>query len=336
MRVLFLSLSFTLTIFIWSSAASAVEKEVVVYTALDQIFSEPILQEFEKRHNITVKAVYDIEAVKSTGLVNRLIAEKQHPRCDVFWNNEILRTIVLKRKGVLTPYISPSAEDIPRQYQDQDHYWTAFAARARVIAANTSKFAPAQKPKSILDFIDPGNTSPKAVAHPLFGTTTTHMAALYAIWGADKAREYLKNIPKNKVRVVDGNSVVRDLAGSGEIHFGLTDTDDVNVGITEGMSIEQIFPDQDSFGTLLIPNSVALVKDSPNPEAGRLLIDFLLSPEVEKRLAASQSAQIPVRKKLRDELGLSLDEVKFMDVSYEKMADLMDQVLIDLQNIFLK
>ena len=113
------------------------DREVVVYTALDQIFSEPILKEFESKHHIKVKAVYDIEAVKTTGLVNRLIAEKSNPRCDVFWNNEIMRTIALKRKEVLTPYISPSSTDIPKQFKDKDGYWAGFAARARVLVVNT-------------------------------------------------------------------------------------------------------------------------------------------------------------------------------------------------------
>ena len=50
---------------------------VVVYTTVDQIFSEPILKEFENQTGITVKAVYDTEETKSTGVLNRLIAEKR-------------------------------------------------------------------------------------------------------------------------------------------------------------------------------------------------------------------------------------------------------------------
>lgn len=62
------------------------QQEVVVYTSLDKVFSQPILEAFEKETGITVKAVYDSEAAKTTGMVNRLIAEKNSPRADVFWN----------------------------------------------------------------------------------------------------------------------------------------------------------------------------------------------------------------------------------------------------------
>lgn len=74
---------------------------VVVYTSLDKVFSQPVLEAFERQTGIKVLPVYDPEATKTTGLVNRLIAEKDSPQADVFWNSETGRTIVLRQKGVL-------------------------------------------------------------------------------------------------------------------------------------------------------------------------------------------------------------------------------------------
>jgi len=42
--------------------------QVVVYTSVDQIFSEPVLKDFESSSGITVKVVYDTEETKSTGV----------------------------------------------------------------------------------------------------------------------------------------------------------------------------------------------------------------------------------------------------------------------------
>lgn len=114
----------------------ATQQEVVVYTSLDKVFSQPVLEEFERKTGIKVKAVYDSEATKTTGLVNRLIAEKDSPRADVFWNSETGRTIVLKQKGVLDPYRSPSAADIPSTFKDNQGYWTGFGARCRILIYN--------------------------------------------------------------------------------------------------------------------------------------------------------------------------------------------------------
>src|SRR4030043_1766057 len=71
------------------------ERTVVIYTSVDQVYSEPILKEFEKKTGIRVKAKYDVEAVKTVGLINAIIAERGSPRCDVLWNNEIINTIIL-------------------------------------------------------------------------------------------------------------------------------------------------------------------------------------------------------------------------------------------------
>jgi len=74
--------------------------QVVVYCAQDQIYAEPIFREFEKQTGIKVLAVYDNESVKTVGLANRLLAERSHPQCNVFWGNEEMRTRQLAAHNV--------------------------------------------------------------------------------------------------------------------------------------------------------------------------------------------------------------------------------------------
>src|SRR5215207_3182894 len=92
------------------SAERVGTREVTVYVSTDRVFSEPVLRAYEQETNVKVNAVYDTEETKSTGLANRLLAEKNNPQADVFWSNEPVRTLVLKQRGVLAPYVSPSAE----------------------------------------------------------------------------------------------------------------------------------------------------------------------------------------------------------------------------------
>jgi len=79
---------------------------VTVYVSEDQVFSEPILKDFERETGIKVNAIYDTEEAKSTGAMNRLIAEKGNPQADVYWANEPIRAEVLKQKGISAPYRS--------------------------------------------------------------------------------------------------------------------------------------------------------------------------------------------------------------------------------------
>ncbi len=182
------------------------KKTVVVYTSVDQVYSEPLFRDFENTTGIKVLAVYDVEATKTTGLVNRLIAEKNRPQADVFWSGEFGQTLLLKNESILAAYSSPSATDLPPQFTDPEGYWTGFGGRARVFIVNTDKLTPDQYPQSVNDMLDsryPGNSI--GIAYPMFGTSATHAAALYSYRGREDARDFFSRVSQRQVRVVDGN-----------------------------------------------------------------------------------------------------------------------------------
>lgn len=295
------------------------QEQVVLYTSLDRPHSEPIIQIFEQRTGIDVKAVYDAEAAKTVGLVNRLIAEKKNPQADVFWNSEVLRTLMLKKKGVLEPYESPAAVDTPSDMRDPDHYWTGFASRARVIFYN--KGLVKSPPTTLEELTHPKWKGKVAIANPLFGTTNTHLAAWWSHWGEEKTQDYLSRLSQNNVIICQGNAIARDMVVSGEIPVCLTDTDDAWSAIANGRPVGMTFPDQTTSGTLVIPNTVCKIKGGKNDTNAKKLIDFLLSEEVEKMLAHADSAQIPLRpiddlpKHVTDMLHLNRMEVDFEKAS---------------------
>ncbi|MFH1157218.1 MAG: extracellular solute-binding protein [Pseudomonadota bacterium] len=308
---------------------------VVVYTSADQVYSEPVFEEFHRQTGIVVKPVYDVEASKTTGLVNRLIAETAKPRCDVFWNSEIGSMIVLKNKGVLDIYRSPSAAGILELFRDADGFWTGFGARARVLVYNTTLLKESDVPRSILELTDPKWRGRVAMAYPLFGTTATHVAALFCALGQQKAEAFLTGLNTNAVVIVNGNSVVRDLVAEGKLPLGITDTDDVNVARLQGRPVGMLYPDHDGLGTLLIPNTAALVRGAPHPDLARRFMDYLLSPETESRLAFSESAQMPLRKGAERPAHVpDPATVTPMRVDYGAVAEAMESAAGFCRNLF--
>lgn len=298
--------------------------EVVVYTALDEFYARPILDAFEAETGIRVRAQYDTEASKTTGLVNRILSERNRPRADVFWNNEVAQTLRLKDAEALEAYLSPNAAAIPEAFRDDEGYWTGFAARARVIIYNTELMD--DPPRSIHDLADPKWSGQTAIALPLYGTTATHAAALFAYWGEEEAEAFFLSLLENDVAILAGNATVRDRVADGEYAFGLTDTDDANGAVLDGRPVAWVLPDTDDLGTLLIPNTASLVRGGPNPDNGRRLIDYLLSAEVEARLAESRSLQIPLNPAVkRPEAVPAPDAIRTMAVSFEEMAASFDE-----------
>lgn len=275
-----------------SDRAEPVE-EVVVFTALDRVYSEPILKRFEQETGIRVRVKYDAEASKTTGLINQIIARKDDPECDVLWNNELVQTQHLAGLGLLEPYESPSAVRFDPAFKHPDHLWTGFAARARVFIYNTELIQPDAVPSSLHDMADPVWRDQAAIALPFFGTTFTHMSVLRQAWGDERLADWLTEIKANGVAIAAGNGSVRDLVAAGERAFGLTDTDDAHGAMLDGKPVAVVVPDAGD-GAVLIPNTVALIAGCKHPEQAKRLIDFLLSAEVELALAEARSAQIPL------------------------------------------
>ncbi len=315
---------------------SANDRAVVVYAALDREFSEPILDDFEAAEKIQVRAKYDIESTKTVQLVAAIMGEQSRPRCDLFWNNEILHTLRLQREGLLEAYASPSAANFPAAYRDAGGHWCGLAARARVLLVNTEIVADADLPSSVLDLVDPRWKGQVGIAKPRFGTTATHAAVLFARWGDEEATDFFRKI-HDQAQVMSGNKQVAAAVGRGQLAFGLTDTDDAIIEIDQGRPVRIIFPDQgpDEMGALFIPNTLCLMKGSPHPENARRLLDYLLSPDVEVRLARGRSAQFPVNPAVAESSrALPGEEVRWMDVDFEAAADQWEAAQAVLTEIF--
>jgi iron(III) transport system substrate-binding protein len=309
-------------------------RSVTIYVSTDRVFSEPVLREYERRSGVRVSPVYDTEETKSTGLANRLLAEKARPQADVFWSNEPVRTLVLKARGVLAPYKSPSAEGIPGALVDPEGYWTGFSARMRVIAYNTKLVKPEEAPRSVFELADTRWRGQVAMADPRFGSTSFHVAALYALAGNQKMDDFFRRLKENGVRVVDGNSVVRDLVARGEVKVGLTDTDDVNVALEDGQPIAMVLPDKDGLGVPVMPNMVSLIANAPHPDEARRLIDYLLSADVERQLAQSEAVQIPLHAGVPGPKNIpAIDTFKPMTLDYAKAAARVEDVTNRLATI---
>lgn len=319
-------------------AFAANAQPVVVYTALDDMYSRPILDAFTAETGIEVRAVYDTEAAKTTGLVNRIIGEARRPRADVFWNNEVVQTIVLQERGLLEPYVSPSAAAIPAAFKDPEGHWTGFAARARVLIYNTDLVP--DPPKSIFAFTDPAWRGKACIAKPLFGTTATHAAVFFAAWGDEKTEAFFEAMRTNEVAVLPGNAQVRDAVARGTYAIGWTDTDDANGAVEDGLPAKYLYPDQGAgeIGTLVLPNTVALIQGAPNAEGGRKLIDYLLSPEVELRLANMRSIQIPLQPMPEgaETKAPTLADIKPTEVDFAQAAGEMARSMTYIRDVYLR
>jgi iron(III) transport system substrate-binding protein len=293
---------------------------VILYSSADDALIRLISSEFTRRTGIDVKIVGDTEATKTTGLVERLIAEKPRPRADVWWSSEPFGTIRLSQEGLLAPIppevASALEPDWPAALRaapapSPEDTWRGFASRVRVIVYSTTKLKD-EPPRTLQALTEPRLKGRIGMARPQFGTTRGQMGALLAAAGEPAFRAWIQGLRANGVRLYDGNSAVVRAVAYGEIDAGLTDSDDVYAGQREGWAVDRTLapagfpPPAPPIPAMLLPNTAALVRGGPHPEQGAGLLKFLLSPDAERLLAKSESRNIPWRPALAKELGLEL------------------------------
>lgn len=319
------------------------EDEIVVYCAQDIGYANRVFADFCTPGGPIISTKFDTEANKSVSLAAELEQEAARPRCDVHWNNEILGTIRLARKGVYEPYSSPAAAPFPDWSKATDGTWQAFAGRARVLIVNTDLVPEADRPKSLLDLTDPKWKGKVAIAKPQFGTTATQAACLFEVLGADAAKGFYRGLKANDVAVVAGNKQTATGVSAGRFAVGLTDTDDALIELNAGKPVAIVFPDKDGhpahprLGVLYIPNTLAVVKGCPNPAGAKRLIDFLLAPTTEAKLAEGGGFQIPLNPNVTADLPkvlLTPTQVKPMAVNFDTAADLWDDTQAFLRDEF--
>ena len=242
-----------------------VQETVTVYTSQDKVYAEQLFRQFTAETGVEVRAVYDSEAVKAVGIANRLLAEKSNPQCDVFWNNEEMRTRQLAAEGLF----------------DQHFGWRPFGFRSRRIVVNTNLVSLADAPETFTEFADERWRGKAAMAYPLYGMTATHFMALRDVWGGVRWRNWCRELLANDPMVVDGNSVVVRQVGRGEMAIGMTDIDDIKAGQRSGYPVAAVPITNDA---LLVPNTVALVAKAPRPENGKKFIEWLMRSDTQQLL----------------------------------------------------
>jgi len=314
------------------------ERSVVVYSSADKEFAELIFRAYEQKTGVKVLPLYDTEETKTAGLTARLVAEKDHPRADVFWSSDTSRAVALVDQGVADPYKPKEASTIPNRYKDAMGLWTGFGARIRVLLYNTDKVKASDLPHSILDFTKSRWKGRFAFANPHFGTMSFHAAALFAKWGDARATTFFEMLKSNGAVIAAGNSDVKDRVADGRVDVGILDEDDAIVAIREKKPVALLILDQDgpeALGTPLMPNASLLIHGAPRGDEARRFIDFLTSAEAEQILAKSDAAQYPLHPGVEGPSLLPpLDQIRVMDVDYAEIARKLRAMDAAIKSIF--
>lgn len=322
---------------LWFLVGCGRPTDLVVYVSADEEVARPVLAAFEQQSGLSVDARFDTEATKTTALASMLRAERERPRADVFWSSECFAVAQLAGEGAFEGVL-----DGPFgawEHRDQDGRWFGFSSRARVLVYAPDRVEPERVPDTWMDLTRPWWKGRIAMADPRFGTTRGHLGAMHVFFER-KLRipgyweAFIEGLAENEPALLPGgNAAVVDAVARGEADIGLTDSDDVLAAQARGARVQWIFPRHDPVsdpggGTLVIPNTVALVAGAPHRANALRFMEFVLSAQAQGMLARGGSRNWPLGVTIDVDLDPPPDDPMRVDIG--EAASRMDAAASDL------
>ena len=255
--------------------AAKKEGEVIWYTT--QIIAQlvrPVSVAFEKKYGIKVRST----RANSTELSVKIINESRagRPQSDVFDGTSTV--VPLKKEGFVLQWLPDPAKSYPAAYKDPEGYWVANNLFFLTPGFNTALVPKGTEPRSYQALLDPKwrgkiawSTSPTSSGGPGFiGTVLTEM-------GTESGMLYLRELSKQ--RIANIGSAAREvldqvIAGEYPLALQIFNHHTVISG-KKGAPVDWIKMEPVT-GTLSV---ISVHKNAPHPNAAKLLVDFITSPE---------------------------------------------------------
>lgn len=271
---------------------------LLVYSHRHYESDTELFEKFTEETGIPVEVV----KAKANALIERLKAEGDKTKADLFITADAGRLGLAKDMGLLEPVSSPVLEErIPATYRDPDGHWYGFTLRARVFVVSPKRIGN-QPPLQYEDLVKPewkGRVLSRSSSNIY---SQSLMASMIAAHGQEEARAWAEGLRKNFARPPQGND--RDQIRA--VAAGLADVAIVNtyyVGLLNDSpekrdrdavsKVQIIYPNQENRGTHVNVSGGGVVKGSPQKEDAIKLLEFLASEEAQKSFP-NGSREFPV------------------------------------------
>ena len=254
-------------------AAAKREGRVVWYSVAGE--SQQLAQEFEKKYPFI-----KVDVVRGTvyPLMNRILNEAAAGNYLFDVVRQATLTIgLLIQRGLVQPYESPERVGYAAGWKDKQGYWTSTDDNYFVIGYNTRQVSAAEAPKDWDDLLAPkwrGKIGMDPDNHILYG-------ALEQSWGRDKAVAFFRRLAQQQIQFRKGNTLLSQLIVAGEYPLGFVYAHRVEFLKSQKAPIDWVSTMNPIVTT---GGPLALAAKARNPNAGKLLIDFLLSRDGQLQL----------------------------------------------------
>jgi len=223
---------------------------------------------------------YDIpyDNKNSGQALSQLLAEKSNPVADIVYYG-VNFGMKAKTLGVVEPYKPKGWDDVPAGLKDPDGDWTTIHSGTLGLFVNKDALGGKAVPACWTDLLKPdykgmvGYLDPSSAAVGYVGVVAVNIA----LGGSDSnftpALDYFKALAKNQPIVPKQTSYARVVSGEIPILFDY-DFNAYRAKYTEKGNFEFVIPCE---GSVVFPYVVSLVKNAPDKDKAKKVLDYLLS-----------------------------------------------------------
>jgi iron(III) transport system substrate-binding protein len=334
--VLFLAISLIVSSMLFAGGGQegkaqpgAQKMSVMLYSSLKDSQLAAIREGFMKKHpNISM----DYYTAGTGNVMTKLAAEQQAGgiSADIIWVGDPTNYLDFKKQGLLMPYDSPAAADIPDKFKDPQRLYMSARLVMLGFVYNTNLVKGDQIPRTWEDLLKPEFKGYIAMTDPTSsGTTLFTVAGL--VQNPRYGWAYFEKLKANGIKLENGSSGVVNKAAAGEYKVSIGVDYIARTVMAQGSTIGFVYPDND---IPIIESPIAIIKNTKNPEAAKLLYDYIISEEGQTVLLEEFTLPINPKMVLANSIDVKEAEARMLPVDIEFLVTQKLNMLEKFDKIF--
>ena len=296
----------------------SLEDKVVIYSTHGEDMIEMVAEAFQDKTGVQV------EYINLKGeLAERVEAEKNNPQADVMYGGASNLFMELKGKDVFDSFEPEWAVQIDPMFKDTENYWFGTIQTPVALFYNTEMITQEDLPDDWYDLADSKYEGQLIFRNALSSSARVMYSALLQQFeknsSLDDGWEFMKALDKNTKQYFDSGSLMMQSIGRKEASISFSTLNDIiDNKIKNNLPIDII---QLESGFPVITDGIALIKNSPHPEAAKAFVEFAGSAEVQSMLA-NEFNRMPTHPGALDTSPDWMEEITFnvMDVDWVDLS----------------
>lgn len=260
--------------------AAKKEGSVSWYTSTPVQLAQALANKFQAETGIHVQLL----RTGGSAVLRRIQSEIKagHPGADLLTFSDAGAANTMAAEGLFLPFKPAGFDKVLDEVKDKDGRWIAQRIELAGMSVRTDKVAEADRPKTWSDLKNPKYKGMMVMPDPSF---TAIQLVVVSMLSQKLGWDYYKALRTNDTMIVQGHQQIYQTLQTGERIVAAEGADPRSYNKGKPVANQtMIFPTE---GSLFVCSPMAILKATTKPNAAKLFIQFMITPEAQAMITAS-------------------------------------------------